>query len=447
MSTPPGGITVPELKPMKVRMPDMINPFDITLKVVSEPNSDDYRCPIRYFTEQQSRNYSDYNQAQQLVASQNCKLAQIHYTSLLPFVTLSQDIFIRARVNEIPFELVLDTNDRLVIAYCFLRSESELLFLSREVTLEVFRNPCEYVDIYDIICELPWSTVLASSRILEHDVCNMILMSAMDLFIDKRNRKFRLLYPFGTHPLDMKPAIALFDRSSEAYHIALMERDKRESRLLLNNRGSVSDIPNELQPLLSSDLMCHNWLINVNEDDNNNNQVGLYFEQIEVEYKMNRDRLRKLQMQMQNLLDFSDGKYLSKIMNSRVKYHVIFLGSYYSDPLSLKSWACEHVKFVHAALGANYNVISFNQEVILSRTFSKIGDVSKLADNSMAPNYYMQHPVSYKWHNQLSRIADIYGIEYITTGCPIIENLEKRALDDIQITSTYRVTTLVLWLN
>lgn len=426
---------------LRYKLPDIIDPIDIGLQILEE--EDDDGAITRCFTEKMPRYYNNFATAKCVVDSQEIPVVQIHYTYMLPLITMSPDIFMSANINCVEFDVEWDINedDNYIIGYCFIMSDNKLCFLSKNMSRRIFTES-EYIEIKKILQLRYWSPVLGNSPILEEDTDIIITQKHLQNILDKRNGYIR--HTTVQAPVDLSGLLNEYISASTLYHVSKIDKERRINDIIQSGEAQILDHTN----LDDGWALVHKLCIGQPKWDIIPYPKMNEWDEYELRYKELRTKLRIAQIKQNVLKKFEDGSILGQI-TPEYRYHIIFLGVEYNNPLGLRNFAIEHIKFIQSVLSDNRLGIGIaNFRISVSRLYERLM-YDKVCEKS---DYYIQNPITYGWHPQLSRVARIHHIDLVSinNGVSDSDNLDdklrhNKASNTVNITRECQSTAFIIW--
>jgi hypothetical protein len=425
------------------KLPDPVDPVDIGIKILVEEDEDG--ITTRCFTEQKDRYYTNFAKVHELLAAQETPIVQMHFTYMQPLVSMSQDIFLSANINHMELDVTWDIEEasEYVIGFGFITQDNKLLLLSKSQTLLVFTATHENIELWAhrhklIGCD--WTTVLSPCHVLEDDISIVITKESLADILDKRNGAIR--HTAVQPPVDLSSLLNEYTTASTMYHVSKIEKERQINSVIQKGQAQILDHTNiDGGWALVHSKQCigqPKWDIKPypKQDD---------WDDIEKRYKELRNKLRVAQIRQLDLMKYADETLLRQI-TPEYKYHVIFTGVLYNDPepLTLKNLAIEHVKFIKTVLAqSNMGIGIANIDVSVSRLYDRLA-----YDKMSATDYYIQNPIIYGWHGQLSRVAKVHGLDLVSITSALSYNPtanEEKLSGSITINRCVRTTIFLVW--
>jgi len=427
---------------LKFKLPELVDPVDIGIKILVEEDEDG--VTTRCLTEQKQRYYTDFARAQALLESQETPTVQIHFTYMQPLVTMSQDIFMSANINHMELDVSWDIDEasQYVIGFCFITPDDKLCFLSKQQTAKVFKAKPEDLELAVIKQALSgkdWTVVLAPSQVLEKDPQIVITKESLTDILDKRNGAIRQTAVQA--PIDLSCLLSDYMTASTMYHVSKIDKERRINDVIQRGQAQILDHTN----LDGGWALVHQECIGHPKWDIKPYPKQADWDDIEKRYKELRNRLRVAQIRQLDLMKYSDGSLLQQLTPD-YRYHVIFTGVLYNDPapLTLKNLAVEHVRFIQTILAQpNMGIGIANIDVSVSRLYDRL-----TYDKMSQTDYYVQNPVLYGWHGQLSRVAKVHGLDLVSINNMLShkpDTNEKKPSGTININRCVRTTVFLVW--
>lgn len=428
----------------KFKLPDPVDPVDIGIKILTEEDEDG--VPIRCFTEQKQRYYTNFASAQELLEQQETQVVQIHFTYMQPLATMSQDIFISATINHMELDVEWDINEanHYVIGFCFITPDDKLWLISKDKTARIFgakQEDRELQEIREQLLSLEWTQVLATSPVLEDDPQILITKDQLSTILDKRNGAIRLTTVQA--PVDLSGLLTEYMNAATLFHVSKIDKERHINTVLQQGQAQIVDHTNTD----GGWALVHQDCIGLPKWDIKPYPKQAEWDEIERRYKELRNKLRVAQIRQLDLLKYENGSLFNEITPSH-KYHVIFTGVLYNDPApnTLKNLAIEHVKFIQTILAQpNMGIGITNIDVSVSRLYDRLS-----YDKMDKTDYYVQNPVVYGWHSSLSRVSKVHGLDLVSITSSLTYNPEaneKKASGAININRCVRTTIFIVWFN
>jgi hypothetical protein len=428
------------------KLHDPVDPVDIGIKILVEEDEDG--VITRCFTEQKQRYYTDFATAHQLLEAQETPVVQIHFTYMQPLVAMSQDIFLSANINhmELDVELDIDEADKYIIGYCFITQDDKLYFLTKQQAAHIFKAKPEDGNIYNYNSLLAirqqligrdWSPVLANTPVIDDDPDIVITKDRLGTILDKRNGAIRSTAVQA--PQDLSILLNDYMTASTMFHVSKIDKERQINNVIQRGKAEVLDHTN----LDGGWALVHQDCIGYPKWDIKPYPKQADWDDIEKRYKELRNKLRVAQIRHLDLLKYADGTHFRNITTDH-RYHVIFTGLLYNDPLSLKNFAVEHIKFIQMILAQpNMGIGITNLDVSVSRLYDRL-----TYDKMSKTEYYVQNPVVYGWHGQLSRVAKIHSQDLVSINNTLSYNPdanETKPSGGININRCVRSTVFIVW--
>jgi len=432
--------TKKKIIPTKFKLPEPVDPVDIGIKIIVEEDEDG--VTTRCYAEQKQRYYTDFASAHELLEAQETPVVQIHFTYMQPLVSMSQDIFIGAHINRMELDVELDIDDagKYIIGYCFITPDDKLIFLSKQQTANIFKSKPDDNNMSEIRHQLigrEWSPVLSNSHVIEDDPDIVITKDRLATILDKRNGSIRVTAV--QVPQDLTVLLNEYMTASTMFHVSKIDKERRINEVIQRGHVAVIDHTN----LDGGWALVHEDCIGYPKWDISPYPQQADWVDIEKRYKELRNKLRVAQIRHLDLLKYADGTLFRDISND-AKYHIIFTGVLYNDPLSLKNFAVEHIKFIKMVLAQqNMGIGITNLDVSVSRLYDRL-----TYDKMSKTDYYVQKPVVYGWHGQLSRIAKIHNLDLVSISNTLSYNPdtnETKPSGGININRCVRTTAFIIW--
>ena len=425
------------------KLPEPVDPVDIGIKILVDEDEDG--VVTRCFTEQKQRYYVDFATAQQLLEAQEAPVVQIHFTYMQPLVAMSQDIFLSANINrmELDVEWDIDEADKYIIGYCFITLDDKLYFLTKQQTAYIFKAKPEdnkYNSLLAIRQQLmgrDWSPVLANTSVIDDDPDIVITKERLGTILDKRNGAIRSTAVQA--PQDLSILLNDYMTASTMFHVSKIDKERQINSVIQRGQAAILDHTN----LDGGWALVHQDCIGYPKWDIKPYPKQADWDDIEKRYKELRNKLRVAQIRHLDLLKYADGTHFRNITTDH-RYHVIFTGLLYNDPLSLKNFAVEHIKFIQMILSQpNMGIGITNLDVSVSRLYDRL-----TYDKMSKTEYYVQNPVVYGWHGQLSRVAKIHSLDLVSINNTLSYNPdanETKPSGGININRCVRTTVFIVW--
>ena len=424
-----------------------VDPVDIGINILVEEDEDG--VITRCFTEQKQRYYTDFATAHQLLEAQETPVVQIHFTYMQPLVIMSQDIFISANINhmELDVEWDIDEADKYIIGYCFITEDDKLYFLTKQQAAHIFKAKPEDDNIYNNYNSLlairqqligrDWAPVLANTPVIDDDPDIVITKERLGTILDKRNGAIRSTAVQA--PQDLSILLNDYMTASTMFHVSKIDKERQINSVIQRGQAAVLDNTN----LDGGWALVHQDCIGYPKWDIKPYPKQADWDDIEKRYKELRNKLRVAQIRHLDLMKYADGTLFKNITPDH-RYHVIFTGLLYNDPLSLKNFAVEHIKFIKMILAQpNMGIGITNLDVSVSRLYDRL-----TYDKMSKTEYYVQNPVVYGWHGQLSRVAKIHSLDLVSISNTLSYNPdanETKPSGGININRCVRSTVFIVW--
>lgn len=426
----------------KFKLPEPVEPVDIGIKILTE--EDDDGESIRCLSELKQRYYTNFASAQELLEQQETPVVQIHFTYMQPLATMAQDIFISANINHMELDVEWDINEanRYVIGFCFITEDDKLWLLSKAQIARIFTAKTEEQELLDIRRRLvgrEWSQVLATSPVLEDDPQIVITKDRLATILDKRNGAIRLTTV--QTPVDLSGLLTDYMNAATMYHVSKIDKERQINSVLQKGQAQIIDHTN----IDGGWALVHQDYIGLPKWDIKPYPKQAEWDEVERRYKELRNKLRVAQMRQLDLMKYVDGSLLNQITSSH-RYHVIFTGVLYNDPApnTLKNLVLEHVKFIQTILAQpNMGIGIANIDVSVSRLYDRL-----TYDKMDKTDYYVQNPVVYGWHGQLSRVSKVHGLDLVSITSSLTYNPdanENKPSGAININRCVRTTVFIVW--
>lgn len=422
------------------KLHDPVDPVDIGIKILVEEDEDG--VTTRCFTEQKQRYYTDFASAQKLLEAQETPIVQIHFTYMQPLVAMSQDIFMGANINRMELDVEWDIveADKYIIGYCFITPDDKLYFLSKQQTAYILKAKTDDSYLNGIRKEIigrDWAPVLTNTPVLEDDPDIVITKECLSTILDKRNGAIRITAVQA--PPDLSLLLNEYMTASTMFHVSKIDKERRINEIIQRGQAAILDHTN----LDGGWALVHQDCIGYPKWDIKPYPKQADWDDIEKRYKELRNKLRVAQIRQLDLMKYADGSLLRNITPDN-RYHVIFTGVLYNDPLSLKNFSIEHVKFIKTILAQpNMGIGITNLDVSVSRLYDRL-----TYDKMSKTDYYVQNPVVYGWHGQLSRVAKIHSIDLVSINNTLSYNPdtnETKPSGGININRCVRTTVFLVW--
>lgn len=429
-------------KQKQIRFPDPVEPVDIGIKILTEEDEDG--VSIRCLSELKQRYYANFASAQELLELQETPVVQIHFTYSQPLITMSQDIFISANINHMELDVEWDINEanRFVIGFCFITEDDKLLLLSKAQTMSIFTAKSDDEELLQLRAKLlgkEWTPVLATSPVLEDDPQIVITKELLSAILDKRNGAIRLSTVQA--PADLSGLLADYMNAATMYHVSKIDLEKQINNVIQRGQVAILDHTN----IDGGWALVHQDCIGLPKWDIKPYPKQTDWDEIERRYKDIRNKLRVAQIRQLDLLKYVDGSLLNQITPSN-RYHVVFTGVLYNDPEpnTLKNLALEHAKFIKTIIEQpNMGIGIVNIDVSVSRLYDRL-----TYDKMDKTDYYVQNPVVYGWHEQLSRVSKVHGLDLVSITSALTYNPEaneRKPSGAININRCVRTTVFIVW--
>lgn len=422
------------------KLPDPVDPVDIGIKILVEEDEDG--ATTRCFTEQKQRYYTDFARAQELLETQETPVVQIHFTYMQPLVSISQDIFMSANINcmELDVEWDIEEADKYIIGYSFITDDDKLIFLSKQQTSNIFKSKPDDKYLSEIrqqLIDREWSPVLSNTPVIEADPDIVITKERLSTILDKRNGSIRITAVQASQDLTL--LLNEYMTASTMFHVSKIDKERRINDVIQRGQVDILDHTN----LDGGWALVHQDCIGYPKWDIKPYPKQADWVDIEKRYKELRNKLRVAQIRQLDLMKYADGTQFRNI-TPESRYHVIFTGVLYNDPLSLKNFAVEHIKFIQMVLAQpNMGIGIINLDVSVSRLYDRL-----TYDKMSKTEYYVQKPVVYGWHGQLSRVAKIHNLDLVSISNTLSYNPdanETKPSGGININRCVRTTAFIIW--
>jgi len=428
----------------QIKLPEPVEPVDIGIKILTEEDEDG--IPTRCLSELKQRYYTNFTSAQELLERQETPVVQIHFTYMQPLITMAQDIFISANINHMELDVEWDINEanKYVIGFCFITPDDKLWLLSKEKVALIFCANSDDQELCDIKQELlgkEWSPVLATAPVIENDMQLVITKEILGTILDRRNGAIRL--SAVQSQVDISGLLADYMNAATMYHVSKIDKERQINNVLQRGQAQIIDHTN----IDGGWALVHQDCIGLPKWDIKPYPKLTEWDEIERRYKELRNKLRVAQIRKLDLIKYVDGSLFNQMTPSH-RYHVIFTGVLYNDsvPNTLENFAIEHVKFIQTILAQpNMGIGITNIDVSVSRLYDRL-----TYDKMDKTDYYVQNPVVYGWHGQLSRVSKVHGLDLVSINNSLTynpESNERKPSGAININRCVRTTVFIVWFH